>query len=265
MNVGLSRKKTVIAVVVLAGLISSSVLVVAYLNNLSESNLDVLNGYFVAVYFDRGVTAASRDACIAMLEWTGATVSVINEDHIHNGSLSMFDMLVMPGGCYCDERCQVLEQSDFEIIRDFISDGGAYLGIDGGAIYATEWRLDLFHGDFIADANGTGNFLLELDVNQDSIDPALSEQPATYTMFYEDSGYFQAENMTGVSVICTYQDTGYPCTLALHYGDGKVFLSSPHPEYEEGSLRDNTDYYDTLDDPDSEWDFMLKMCLWLLS
>ncbi|MFW9850944.1 MAG: BPL-N domain-containing protein [Candidatus Thorarchaeota archaeon] len=265
MNASLSRGRMVIAFLLLAGIVSASVLAISLINNPIEQSLDLLNDYSIAVYFDRGNTAASREAVVSMMEWMGATVTVIDEDYVRNGSLSSYDMLIMPGGCYCDERCQVLAQSDFEIIREFVSTGGAYIGIDGGAIYATAWRLDLFHGDFVADANGTGEFLIELDVNQESTDPDLSEGPATYTMFYEDSGYFKAVDWSGITILCSYQDTGYPCTMSFLYGDGKVFLTSPHPEYEEGSLRDGTSYYDTLGDPDSEWDFMLNICQWLLS
>jgi hypothetical protein len=52
--------------------------------------------------------------------------------------------------------------------------------------------------------------------------------------------------------------------IAFESGDGRVFLSSPHPEYEEGNLNDGTDYFDRLNDPDSEWLFMLAITQWLL-
>ena len=70
--------------------------------------------------------------------------------------------------------------------------------------------------------------------------------------------------MTGIIPICTYTDTGFAGMIAFEYGNGTVFLSSPHPEYEEGSMRDGTDFWDSIPDPDSEWDLMLKVCQWLL-
>ena len=55
----------IVTVVLLAALVSSAVLLVAFLNPPSEPSLDELSGISVAVYFDRGNTAASREAVIA--------------------------------------------------------------------------------------------------------------------------------------------------------------------------------------------------------
>ncbi|MFW9849411.1 MAG: hypothetical protein ACFFF4_09730 [Candidatus Thorarchaeota archaeon] len=63
----------------------------------------------------------------------------------------------------------------------------------------------------------------------------------------------------------TYQDTGYPAMMIFQYGYVKLFLAGPHPEFEEGYDRNSTDYFDQLEDPDSEWPFMLEICLWLMS
>ncbi|MHA1962930.1 MAG: hypothetical protein ACW99U_22300 [Candidatus Thorarchaeota archaeon] len=52
--------------------------------------------------------------------------------------------------------------------------------------------------------------------------------------------------------------------IAFQYGRGTVFLSSPHPEYEEGSDRDGTDAFDFFEDPDSEWGLLLKVSQWLI-
>ncbi len=45
-------------------------------------------------------------------------------------------------------------------VREFLQDGGAYFGIDGGASYATSWRTNMFNGTLYADAEGTGKHLL---------------------------------------------------------------------------------------------------------
>ena len=221
-----------------------------------------LVGVKVAVYDDNGTTAASQIALESMFTWMGADVTVISSENVESGALDSYDIFVSPGGCWCDQRCEILD--DFEIVRQFVLQGGSYFGIDGGASYATGYRLGLFEGILSADSNGTGDWLLEMNVNRASTGPDLSDEPESYTIFYESSGYFTAENMTGIIPICTYTDTGFPSMIAFKYGNGTVFLSSPHPEYEEGSMRDNTDFWDTIPDPDSEWGFMLKICQWLL-
>jgi glutamine amidotransferase-like uncharacterized protein len=217
----------------------------------------------VAVYDDRGTDAASQIALEAMFRWMGADVMVIGGEDVENGALDLYDIFVAPGGCWCDERCEILD--DFEIVRQFVLNGGTYFGVDGGASYATSYRLGLFDGVLYADSNGTGDWLLEVNVNRESTGPDLSDEPESYTVFYESSGYFLADNMTGIIPICTYTDSGLAGIIAFEYGNGTVLLSSLHPEYEEGSLRDGTDFWDTIPDPDSEWNLMLKTTLWLLA
>ncbi|MFW9956374.1 MAG: BPL-N domain-containing protein [Candidatus Thorarchaeota archaeon] len=260
----LLRGRTAFIVLILSGIIVSAIIFGTMFSNPEDASLEALEGYSVAVYTDLGVSAPSYRAVVSMMEWMGATVTSIGPDHIRNGSLAYVDMLVMPGGLYADERCEILLESDMNAIRQFVYDGGAYLGIEGGASYVTAWRANIFHGNYIADANGTGIYLLDFDMNRDCTNPDLSEEPTSYTMLYKNSGYFSTDDWTGVTTVSTYQDTGNPSMIVFQYGDGKLFLSGPHPEFEEGDLRDETDYFDQLQDPDSEWPFMLKICMWLL-
>jgi glutamine amidotransferase-like uncharacterized protein len=222
-----------------------------------------LEGVRVAIYTDRGIDATSRTALEKMFSWMHAEVEVIGSTEIRDGSLTDYDILAMPSGCWCTERCEILGE-EMDIILEFITNGGSYFGIDRGASYATNFRLGLFNGSYIPDLNGADTFLLELDVCQDSCGPDLSEEPASYSLLYDASGYFEANDMSDIIPIMTYPGTELPAMIAFSYGNGTAFLSSPHPEYEEGSDRDGTDVYDSLEDPDSEWEFMLKICRWLI-
>lgn len=222
-----------------------------------------LEGVRVAIYTDRGVDATSRIALEKMFSWMHAEVDIIGSSEIRSGSLSDYDILAMPSGCWCTERCEILGD-EMDIILDFISDGGSYFGIDRGASYATNFRLGLFNGSYIPDIDGADTFLLDMDVCQDSSGPDLSGEPESYTILYDASGYFEAENESEIIPIMTYSDTDFPAMITFFHGNGTVFLSGPHPEYEEGSDRDGTDAYDALGDPDSEWNFMLKICRWLI-
>ncbi len=257
MITSISSRRTLTAIAVVIVILVSSLLY------LSMAPPRSLAGVRVAVYDDRGTDAASQFALEAMFRWMGADVTVISGDDVEGGALDHYDIFVAPGGCWCDERCEILD--DFEIVRQFVLDGGTYFGVDGGASYATSYRLGLFDGVLYADSNGTGDWLLEMNVNRESTGPDLSDEPESYTLFYESSGYFLADNMTGIIPICTYTDTGLAGIIVFEYGNGTVFLSSPHPEYEEGSLRDGTDFWDTIPDPDSEWNLMLKVTQWLLT
>ncbi|TFH10401.1 MAG: hypothetical protein E4H14_02595 [Candidatus Thorarchaeota archaeon] len=256
MTASKSRESTLAAFGIVIVILASSFLY------LSLSPSGPLVGVSVAVYDDNGTTAASQFALEAMFRWMGADVTVITGDDVESGALDSYDIFVAPGGSWTTEHCEIMD--DFEIIRQFILEGGSYFGVDGGASYATEYRLGLFEGALHADCNGTGIWLLEMNVNRTSIGPNLSDEPESYSILYESSGYFDADTMTGIIPICTYTDTGLPSMIAFEYGNGTVFLSSPHPEYEEGSMRDGTDQFDYYNDPDSEWTLLMKVSVWLV-
>ncbi|MHA1963906.1 MAG: BPL-N domain-containing protein [Candidatus Thorarchaeota archaeon] len=252
-----NRRTAVLAIVVAAVIVTP----IFYFLVLSPSPLE---GVRVSIYADRGITASSRIALEHMFLWMGAEVSIIEPEDLTGGILNTTDMLVMPGGCWCEERCAILGEEMKSIIRSYIDGGGSYFGIDGGASYATNNRLNIFHGRLIADVLGATDFMTELDINCELTSPDLSQEPESYEVFYEASGYFETDDMTGIHTIATYANTSLPCMIAFKYGIGTVFLSSPHPEYEEDGNRDGTDMYDLQVDPDSEWDFMLRICQWLL-
>ena len=252
-----SKRIVILTVVVAAVIITATILFL-------PAQPSPLDGVKVSIYTDRGVSAASRKAVEHMFLWMGADVSIIESEDISEGILNTTDILVMPGGCWCEQRIGILTEEMKSIIRNYIVNGGAYFGIDGGASYATSYRLNIFHGRLVADALGATDFVTELEINCNLTSPDLSQEPDSYMVFYEASGYFEAEDMTGIYTIATYANTSLPCMIAFKYGNGTVFMSSPHPEYEEDSNRDGTDMYDLQVDPDSEWDLMLKICQWLL-
>jgi glutamine amidotransferase-like uncharacterized protein len=223
-----------------------------------------LAGVRVSIFYDNGVQIQSKIAAEHMFEWMGAEVTTINKTNIDNGILNSTDLLVMPGGIWADERCTIDGEYEMNLIREYVLNGGAYFGIDGGTTYATNFQTGIFNGILSPDVFGTGFYLTNVEVNKDSQDPDLSGEPDSYSVYYKNSGYFEAENMTGIIPICSYENSSYCCMIAFESGEGRVFLTSPHPEYEEGNLNDGTDYFDRLNDPDSEWPFMLKIALWLL-
>jgi glutamine amidotransferase-like uncharacterized protein len=258
LGLGTVSKRNVILTIVVAAVIVTSTFI------FMPAQPSPLDGVIVSIYMDRGITAASRTALEHMFLWMGAKVSIIGAEDFSEGVLNTTDILVMPGGCWCEERCAILGEEMKSIIRSYIDEGGSYFGIDGGASYATNYRLNIFSGRLIVDVLGATNFMTELDINCELTSPDLSQESESYEVFYEASGYFETDNMTGIHTIATYANTSLPCMIAFKYGIGTVFLSSPHPEYEEDGNRDGTDMYDLQVDPDSEWDFMLRICQWLL-
>ena len=93
-----------------------------------------------------------------------------------------------------------------------------------------------------------------MNTNQSSTGPDLSDFPDNFSTLYYASQFFTAPYGTSFHRIATYDHNDMAGMIASEYGYGTVFLSSPHPEYEEDSDRDDTTFGDELEDPDSEWD-----------
>lgn len=220
-----------------------------------------MEGIRVAIYDGEGVLESSKIAVDNLFAWMRGKVSHVNETSIRAGALADYDILVMPAGGGFGEY---LQGDGMDAICQFVEDGGSYFGIYGGARFATDTGLGLFNGTYSPAVDGYGEFLIEMNVNRSSNGPDLSDEPESYSIFYWNSGYFSADNMSGIIPIVTYPDNDLPAMIAFRYGLGKVFLSSPHPEFEEGSNRDGVTYFDALGDPDSEWGLLLKVCRWLI-
>lgn len=230
----------------------------------AQFDQDDLTGVNVAVYNGAGVMGSSRIALTRMFEWMNASVEVINASQILDGALDDYDILVIPGGSesICCSELQYLE--GVRKIQDFVGKGGSYFGICGGATYGANY-VDLFNGSMRPLSEpGQLIHLTTMHVNQSSTGPDLSDCPANFSTMYYGSQYFVPDVGTDVHVIATYAYNDAAGMIALKYGNGTVFLSSPHPEYEENSNRDDTPFGDDLDDPDSEWGILFRVAKWLI-
>jgi hypothetical protein len=79
---------------------------------------------------------------------------------------------------------------------------------------------------------------------------------------YLGGGYFVPNEGQYMMPLAVYDENSEPGIIAATYGSGCVCLSGVHPEVEENNGRDGTDYWESHDDPDSEWDFMKKVSIW---
>jgi glutamine amidotransferase-like uncharacterized protein len=231
----------------------------------AQQNSD-LSGASVAVYNGghSDGNLASRTALLHMFEWMGAIVSELSPDAMVNGSLDSFDILVIPAISPYTLRDEMTSIC-YDIIRGYVFMGGALFCITGGTYF--EWDyFELFDVELQGTLTdlGYGKNLKTINVNKDSTGPDLSEEPESYSTLVWTGSYFDGLDMSGVNVIATYAENDLPCMISFHYGNGAVFLSSPHPENEEGDERDGTDYEDELADTDSEWYLMSKVSQWLI-
>jgi len=246
-------RKPIIGVVLVTVIVASAFIILGAPTGMEDVR--------VAIYDGAGVLESSKIAVDNLFAWMRAKVGHVNATSIREGALADYDMLVMPAGGGFGEH---LQSEGMDTICQFVTDGGSYFGICGGATFATDLGLNLFDGEYHPAIEGYGEFLIEMNVNRNSTGPDLSEEPESYEILYWNSGYYSKENMSGIIPIVTYPDNDLPCMIAFKYGAGTVFLSSPHPEFEEGAARDGVTYFDAMSDPDSEWGLLLKVCRWLI-
>ncbi|MGY5854200.1 MAG: BPL-N domain-containing protein [Candidatus Thorarchaeota archaeon] len=263
------KKSVIVSLVIIMffTMVSTPTTIVAEFTPSQDNGCQDLTGFNVAIYNDRGTEhwPSGWISLNAMFSWMNATIQYVNVTEIQEGILSNFDIVAFPGGSASTYRL-ALNEDGMDEIRSFVNNGGSYFGICGGSLFGTAGRLGLFDGSYISPVPGVpdGAYLMNMTVNRESTGPDLSDEPANYSTLYWSSSYFESENMSDIIPIMQYPGTNYSSMIAFNYGNGSVFLSSPHPELEEGDNRDGSSAFDYLDDPDSEWGLLLKVSYWLV-
>jgi glutamine amidotransferase-like uncharacterized protein len=231
----------------------------------------------IAIYADAGADDDCLDATRNMFQWMGYSVRYTTAYQIRNEGLDYYRLLCVPGGDMY-EYGQDLHILGANTIRDFISKGGGYIGICGGAYYAGReiyWRgdklniiaLEIFPGT----ARGPNNSIIpypdygmcKVDIT-DSLHPiTATEADTAWILYYWGPAFFPDSNAT-VDILARYAIGGDAALCAFAYGEGRVFLTGPHPEFEEDDERDGTEFADEFDDRGTDWELMKKATQWVL-
>ncbi len=243
----------------------------------------------VALYSDRGADEDCIKATQNMFEWMGYTVQLVKAGHINNEGLSNFKILCIPGGNMY-QYAQDLSSGGEEKIKNFIRDGGGYIGICGGAYFAGEkviWQgsqlpmtsLGIFPGttkgpiDEIVPYPEYGMCKVNII---DSMHPITQSEPDSAWILYYWGPVSIPNEDAEITILGEYDVVNQPAMIAFDYGKGRVFIIGTHPEFEEDSDRDGVTLQDTvingvtylgedkLDDRGSDWDLMKKAVLWCL-
>jgi glutamine amidotransferase-like uncharacterized protein len=121
-----------------------------------------------------------------------------------------------------------------DLIRKFVSEGGAYVGFCAGGFYAT---------DLIGQTGNTGLGLIHAEstlyreVNNYAEILSLNWNGKARNVYWEGGPYFTLPKTTSInslqanpiSILATYPN-GTAATIASHYGLGKVVVTGAHPE-----------------------------------
>ena len=238
-----------------------------------------LNIRDVAVYDDRsledgGAWTESVLGVRRVLEDNGYTWESIDAYDVNNNDLSAYyKLIVFPGG-WAGGYNEYINGSGYQNIRNFISNGGSYLGMCAGSFFACDkvyWRegsvidtpqniynypLNLWDGigdgvirDFVYWGENTyypnhaGTRMTDIQVDTDLMPEA---DPLINVLYYGGPVFKPNAGKWGnTQVIARYQMDGYSADefaamILFPYGNGKVFLSAVHPEVSVYTYRNGT-------------------------
>lgn len=186
---------------------------------------------------------------------------VLNSADIQPGWLSGYDVVIIPGG-NAVKQIERLGSIGKDAVREFVRDGGGYVGICGGAKLATagyDWSLALVNAKTLTgmmDIPGVGAVSLGArgggTVNMELTDagrrifsdcPGLMKTRFCAGPIFLPAGLKNLPECVSLAAyrteICRYEpqrgtmiDT--PAIIAGHFGKGQVIIFSPHPEMTEG-------------------------------
>ena len=273
------RKKVILCFVISLLGICTIVAQPISLNSALVQTRSDLNNTRVAIVSFHGRQSnnnGSARALQCMFEWMNTSVELIDGLDIQNGLLPQFDLVVFPAAnpnAYFRE----LTPLGIERVRQFVMLGGSLFSICRGTEFVVH-NLGLIEVSLnLCGPNGVVCFdehhhdgvkeksLSEMIVNRNSSGPDLSDEPYSYKLFAVCSSYFKWSAESSIIPIMSYADSGLPGMIVFRFGTGTVFLSSPHPEFEEGNNRDGITDYDYLNDTDSEWNLLQQVSCWLIS
>ena len=231
----------------------------------------------VALYSDKGADEDCIQATTNMFKWMGYTVALMNAGRINNEGLDNFRILCVPGGNMY-QYAQDISPGGKAKIRSFIRNGGGYIGICGGAYFASEkviWQgrqlsmtpLRIFPGTARGPINEVVPFpdygMCKVDI-VDPTHPITRSEPDSAWILYYWGPMLIPNKDANVAILGKYDRGNQPAMIAFEYGLGRVFIIGTHPEFEEDSDRDGVVFADELDDRGSDWELMKKAVLWCL-
>jgi len=199
-----------------------------------------------ALYKDEGVSEFTLNAALRALQAYGLDCDCVSSSDILSGALKTCDLFVMPGGA--DEPYDAkLGDEGAHIIRDFVTQGGAYLGLCAGAYYACDYfEFNKGHASEICGERPLKLFkgwakgsitdiapLYDLTLDSASVtDVMMSDE--TFPIYYHGGPVFMGfENDPDADIIGVYKALPANQNAAIiykNYAKGCVILCGPHPE-----------------------------------
>jgi glutamine amidotransferase-like uncharacterized protein len=206
----------------------------------------------VAIYSGDGASRgdpAQIKACLPKSE--GFDISLITAKEIRDGGLEKFDVVIHPGGSGSGQA-KALGEDGRERVRQYVRDGGGFVGICAGAYLASAeypWALKLLDARVVDDehwARGVGDVKLRVPASGQA---ALGTKEGIKTIHYENGpllGPANRKEIPNFESLATFETEirkndapegimkGTTAIARGKFGEGRVVCFSPHPEKTKG-------------------------------
>ena len=200
----------------------------------------------VAVYDDKGATGKGIPSVEAILGQTAdIKVTRLKGADIAAGALKGYDLVMFTGGSGSAEAAGLGEKGREEV-RDFVRQGGGYVGICAGAYLACsgfEWGVGVLNAKTVSPKWRRGQGEVKIDGH------AFGEKLVDRGIRYANGPIIKADvrkDLPDFEVLVTFRSelalNDTPVGVMVHspamvrstFGLGRVFTSSPHPEQTAG-------------------------------
>jgi hypothetical protein len=205
----------------------------------------------IAIYYGPGAFGGGPLALRRTLreEEERYSVRIIGPEEVRNGSLEQFDLVIFPGGSGSRQAAGIGDEGQ-EAVRDYVRDGGGYIGICGGCYLACEnfsWSLGILDAKTKSSKWRRGKKMLELAFSESGRELLEPANEVELVKYQNGPVMAPAESPTIPDFVtfATFQtevadnDTpegiqvDSPAILGGSFGRGRVVGISPHPEQTE--------------------------------
>lgn len=162
----------------------------------------------------------------------------LSEQDIRGGRLENCLLLIIPGG-YTGQYVAALGEQGFEQIREFVAEGGGYIGICAGAYIAAR-NVEVLGRPpglgiiEIENVRRAGRGIRTITVAKPG-HPLMKGYEGGVDIWYKNGPMMKVGE--GVETLAVYEE-GSAAIVCSTYGEGRVVIFSPHPE---GSLEGRVD------------------------
>lgn len=201
----------------------------------------------VAIFEGTGAPDSGiANVCARVEGLAGATIDRLKPAQIAAGGLQGYDVVVFSGGSG-SAQAKSLGETGRERVREFVRNGGGYVGICAGAYLACSnfsWGLGILNASTVSNQWRRGSGFVETEITVDGT-PILGPVKGVFLVRYNNGPILKpgtradlpaykplalfrtevAQNGTPVGVM-----VHSPAQAAAPFGRGRVFVSSPHPE-----------------------------------